>query len=255
MGYKAPTTKHTFCFDLDDTLIHTRRMYNYANYDCGRFLIDQLGSYMPLGAELLQRREAIDQKLLDTLHYSSERVPLSWALLYREICEENSVPISRRILAELRTRASFFQEPPFELISGVEAMLRSINRKIATPILLTVGDKQLQRLKVSTNPVLAETFKEEDGTFLICATTKIEVLKRLVADNEGSGKVVMVGDSLRMDMETAQEAGAVSVHVPTPGHWYNDDAVVEPDYTLKSIEEFPALVDRMLSLWSKGTGK
>jgi len=241
--------KNLVIFDLDDTLIHTRMLYNIAYMNAGKALIDAVGTYAPLGSDMIKRVETINAKLQSVMNYSAERFPLSWVLLYREICSEYNLPVYEEAVESIRYEASSFQRGPFEVIDGVNNVVSTLDqRPDVDMMILTAGDFPLQRKKV--NEAQLSTYFTEGVNFMIADSTKDAILDALVKRNKDNhplvGKVIMVGDSLYSDIRPAKKAGAMTIRIPTPGHWAHDDAEVEPDYTISDMTKLLSVLEHII---------
>lgn len=219
---------------LDDTLIATRVLYNQSYLNAAQVLINALGNYAPLGPDIFTRIEKSNKELMPVLGFSAERFPLSWVLLYRELCAQYDLDLHKEVLTEIHHAASTFQYGPFELLPGVqEALLSLLSKKEATCFILTAGDPILQRKKLKEVPILKRNFYDTND-FCIVEEKKDEFLEECAKSRD---RVFMIGDSLPSDMKPANKAGVISLHIPTPGHLDYDDHEVTPDYTVSSIKE------------------
>jgi putative hydrolase of the HAD superfamily len=110
--------------------------------------------------------------------------------------------------------------------------------------LLTNGAPDLQREKIAASG-LEQLFKEVviSGVYGI-GKPRPEIFLHLT-DRLGvlPSEAVMVGNSLERDVEGARNAGIVSVWLKVPGS--EEDAAVDPDYTITGLAELPALLERV----------
>jgi len=250
---ESPKSALVVCFDLDDTLIETRSRYNLSFHRSAAYCIKALGNYVPLGSELIKRVEEIDTTLIPVMGYSPERFVTAWSMFYREICSEHGLHVQEQDLLELRKCSRAFQDGNYKRLPDVDHVLPKVSAD-RDVFIVTIGEAVLQRSKM-IDSVIKNTFGtryttksdlREDTHIFICENDKTVVLKNLVKrlqDRKVPSRVVMVGDSLKNDIASAKKAGAIAVHIPTPGHWKNDDADVLPNYTLKSIKDLPELLD------------
>lgn len=111
-------------------------------------------------------------------------------------------------------------DPPYYVIPGVIETLINLQQKGYKLHILTIGLESIQRRKL----YLTELQKFFDEIHIVPYDKEAELIK--IADKYGKDKVLMVGNSMRSDINPALKAGVNAMYIPK-GSWHNFKAAPE----------------------------
>ncbi|MCV6595352.1 MAG: HAD family hydrolase [Silicimonas sp.] len=196
----------TICFDADDTLWHNERFFKLTQ---ARFqaLLAPYADPADLEARLLRA----ERRNIEHYGFGIKGFTLS---MIETACDvtENRVP--GEVIAQLIAAGQEMLRHPIELLPGAETAVREL-REDYSLLLITKGDLLDQERKIAQSG-LGEMF---DGVEIV-SEKSVEVYRGiftgrgLAADN-----VVMVGNSLKSDVNPVIEAGGWGVFVPHDLQW------------------------------------
>lgn len=219
-GNKQPTTeKLAVCFDLDDTLIDDNYKFEITYCDCVKTILVAFETKAPQIDEVLQLARAIDNQKLEEWEASRkflpERLLSTWQETYEQLCEKYKIPAKphTKLLLEGLVRQNF--DPPYYLIpNAIEALMELRKDPDLELYLITSGSKEIQQKKVDSLDLEKFFYR------ILIATdgNKKQYLENL-ASYHGKDKVLMVGNSMRSDINPALELGIRAVHIPR-GSWH-----------------------------------
>lgn len=221
------------CLDLDDTLIPNTHAYHVPNLTCAAVIARALGRHGLPPARLLELRERIDREMVDADGFAVDRVPRSWVATYERLCREKGRPVRPKVAERLMREGSRFARGPFRPLPGVHRMLQRLSAQGRMLHLVTAGDEALQRRKAEEAGIAARV-----DSVRITPMRKRDILASIVGDRPEEG--VMVGDSLRSDMQPAIELGMTAVHVPCET-WSYAHADLDPTkfHRLDDVRQLP----------------
>jgi putative hydrolase of the HAD superfamily len=231
-------------FDLDDTLIDNHFKYLEADIAALRIVFKALGTQAPEPGAILRRADEIDRHMVEigepAEKFVLERFPTAWVRAYEELCAENGARVRPGIRERVYRAAFRAFRPPFPLVPFAKATLEKLRRRGFVLHLVTLGVDAHQRAKIVSTG-LEPLF--ESITVTVCDKEKALAAH---ADRYGAEATVMVGNSLRSDINPALRLGLHAVHIPR-STWSRE--WVEPvsgDYhRLEDIRRLPALLERM----------
>jgi FMN phosphatase YigB (HAD superfamily) len=246
MDKKEQATK-LICFDLDDTLIDDNWKFEITFCDCTKAILLGLAAKAPMIDEILLTARELDNRLLKELpkdkKFTPERLVEAWQTTYRIISEKQGIPVKPHIMSMLEAFVMQNYEPPYLVIAGaVDALLRIRNKWPHVRMeILSVGDPEIQLRKITysrLNYYFDRIEIVQDGS------DKKEYLEAK-AKEFGPDNVIMVGNSISTDANSALDAGVKAVHIPRGG-WSQFKAEPRHDgyVRVRRIFELPdALVD------------
>jgi len=247
----------TFVFDLDDTLIENHYLYlmpqiKFVEYVFRKSkadkkdmkVVDFLKQYVAKNGfrsihnlsflaeqqfggqsrnfrEIFEKEEGIDCENVKTFGFSTKRFPYSFrkALEYFSKEKDFECTESDFISVENIAREAFSLMPV--MINGAEETLDFICEKGGNMVLVTKGDKILQKMKIEINQIY-KWFSEEKTFIVEDKTTKVldEVAKRTEI---GLEKTWMVGNSPGSDIAPAIAIGMNAIYIPLQTWKYERD--------------------------------
>ncbi|MEM7720036.1 MAG: HAD family hydrolase [Pseudomonadota bacterium] len=223
----------TICFDADDTLWHNERFFRLTE---ARFV--QLLADYATTEDLANHLVAAERRNLERYGYGIKGFVLSMIETALQVTD-NQVPGA--VIAELIAVGKDMLGHPIELLPGAEAAIEELATDYRL-LLITKGDLLNQEQKLARSG-LGDKF---DGVEIVSEKTTevyrgIFTGRGLVPDT-----VMMVGNSLKSDINPVLHAGAWAVHVPFEMTWALEDAptpVGHPRFReIATLAELPSLV-------------
>jgi len=236
------------CFDLDDTLIDDNWKFETTFCDCMKAILLGLAARAPTIDEILQIARDMDNRLLEELpkdkKYSPNRLIEAWQTTYRVISERQEIPVKPHIMNMLEAYVLQNYESPYLVIAGaVDALVRIRALPNVQMHVATAGTAEIQLQKLNhtrLNHYFDHVEIVQDGE------DKGEYLRQKVGEY-GKENVIMVGNSMRSDINPALDAGVKAIYIPR-GSWSNFKT--EPrhnGYTeVPRIFELPEVLETML---------
>ena len=243
----------TFIFDLDDTLMNNQHDYTYPQLDFVKFVVNRIGNKAPDAQTIINLQVNEDLELLKSWKkqgkaFSKERFPTSFRNAYEKICsplgikdkkgKEKAYEIGKKAFDGNRWRKQ-------GLVSGAEDVLDFLNKEYDELILLTKGDKEIQKRKINSNN-LEDKF---DKTIIVPFKDK-ETLEEVISDRDRSF-VWHVGNSIKSDVFPAYEAGIGMIYIPCETWAWEKKHHGLPDYQrLIKIENIKDIKNIYDELWN-----
>ena len=218
-------------FDADDTLWHSEVHFQAAHAEFERII----GQYVDLGdAALHDRMLATERRNIKLFGYGAKGMTLSMIETAVEITGER---ISAADVHRLLGLGKAILTHPVELLPGVREAVTEVAARHRV-VLITKGDLFHQEAKVRQSG-LAELFHRIE----IVSEKDPPTYQRLFEEfGVDAGRFLMVGNSLRSDIEPVVRLGGWGVHVPYPVTW-----ALEQEHGLEAgharVAEAPTLAD------------
>lgn len=245
MSQDKPTL---ICFDLDDTLIDDNWKFETTFCDCMKAILLALAAKAPSIDDILHTAREMDNQLLKEMpkdkRYMPARLVEAWQATYQIISEKQGIPVKPHIMNMLESYVIQNFEPPYFVIAGaVDALIHIRSMPNVQMHILTVGDPEIQLRKI-TYTRLNHYF---DYLEIVQDGEDKEVYLQRKVKEYGEEHVIMVGNSIRSDINSALNAGARAVHIPR-GSWGVFKAEpVHNDYTeVRRIFELPEVLEKMI---------
>lgn len=197
--------------DGDDTLWHSEGYYR----DAHAAFADILSRYVDVTDAQLQARMLVtERRNLATFGYGAKGMALS---MVETAIALTAAQISATDIHRLIDLGRQVLSHPVDLLPGVPAMLDALGARYRL-VLITKGDLRHQAAKVAQSQLAhrfecVEIVSEKDA-----ATYRRILQRRAVA----AAEFVMVGNSLRSDMEPVLGLGGWGVHVPYRVTWAHE---------------------------------
>ncbi|KXK26027.1 MAG: Pyrophosphatase PpaX [candidate division WS6 bacterium OLB20] len=208
--------KPILCFDLDDTLIDDNYKFELTFCDCIRTIILALETRSPQIDEILQTARELDNHKWETWpkteKYFPKRIAESWTETYEKLAVQQNIPVKPHIKRLIWAQVMTNYDPPYFVIPDVVETLVTLQERGYRMEIITAGLQpiQMRKLKVSH---LIKYFADVHVSY-----DKSMELKQL-SDKHGTENLVMIGNSLRSDINPALELGIRSIYIPR-GSWH-----------------------------------
>jgi len=250
MTHAEPEQAQTklICFDLDDTLIDDNWKFETTFCDCMKAVLLGLAAKSPEIDEILATVREIDNRLLRELpsdqKYLPQRLIEAWHTAYKIISEKKEIQVKPHILNMIEAYIWQTYEPPYLVIAGaVDALMHIRALPNVRMEILTIGDTDIQLRKINYSRLnhyfdhIEIVYTGEDkGNYL-----------RQRAEEYGKDNVIMVGNSLRSDINPALSAGVVTIHIPRGSWTQHKVEALHKDYVeVRRIFELPDVISKMV---------
>lgn len=223
----------TICFDADDTLWHNERFFRLTE---ARF-VDLLQDFAE-AEHLTERLLDAERRNIERYGYGIKGFTLSMIETALQVTE-NRVP--GEVIAELVAAGQEMLAHPIELLPGAAETVEGLAAEFQL-LLITKGDLIDQERKLAQSG-LGELF---DGVEIV--SEKTPAVYRDIFSGRGivPSAAMMVGNSLKSDVNPAIEAGGWGVYVPFGDTWLLEAAPApdgHPRYReIARLDEVPDVV-------------
>ncbi len=226
----------TICFDADDTLWHNERFFRLTE---ARFaaLLEEFAEADHLAERLLDA----ERRNIERYGYGIKGFTLSMIETALQVTE-NRVPGD--VIAELIAAGQEMLAHPIELLPGAVETVAALAAEFQL-LLITKGDLIDQERKLAQSG-LGEFF---DGVEIV--SEKTPPVYRDIFSGRGvdPGTAMMVGNSLKSDVNPVIEVGGWGVHVPFGDTWVLEAAPApdgHPRYReIEGLGDVPELVQEI----------
>lgn len=226
-------------FDLDDTLIA-----------CGKYYLEQKRAFAKDAAARTGLPEAFCHSILQKVDlecthlphgWGRERFPKSFAAvsLALDVIAGKPIDVTASEQAYLLGETVF--SAPYELLPFTKSVLRRLKDDGIELYLFTKGDYQIQQQKILSHSLL-EYVGGMDRVYIVPTKTGAQ-LEQIVTDHKlNVNECLLVGDSMRDDIASANEIGMRAILVKTGYAWAYETHDASPFATLRDLSELPPLV-------------
>jgi putative hydrolase of the HAD superfamily len=223
--------------DGDDTLWHNERLFSMTE-ERFRSLVEPFADGHDVSSSLLET----ERRNLRLFGYGVKSFALSMIETAIEVTG-GRVPIG--VVAELIEAGKQMLGHPVELLDGVAETMPSLAEEW-TLILITKGDLFHQESKLARSGLLPHLDRVE-----IVSEKEPSTYRRILdAARVDPADFVMVGDSMRSDIEAALDVGARAIHIPGYREWaLEQSGLAGPEdgrwWRLRSFRELPGLLSTL----------
>lgn len=198
-------------FDGDDTLWHSEGYFQAAHAEFERIL----GGYIDLAdARLHERLLATEQRNIKLFGYGAKGMTLSMVETAIALTESRIAAADIHRLVEL---GKAILDHPVELLPGIREAVAAVAADFDI-VLITKGDLFHQERKVQASG-LTDLFRRIEIVSEKDAPTYARVLAEFALPAE---RFLMVGNSLRSDIEPVLQLGGWGVHMPYHVTWAHE---------------------------------
>lgn len=234
--------RKVICFDVDDTLIDSDYKFELTFCDCIKAILVSFETRAPQIDEVLEHARKLDNHKLATYpaetRYQPQRLYDTWLETYIDLCHKREVQPKQYVKQQIRGIIGQNFDAPWYVIPGAVEALEAISHFEDIELhALTVGDPVIQNRKLSSSE-LDKYFTHIEVT----TADKQAYLEKLAAEI-GKENVIMVGNSVKSDINPALRAGVKAIHIPRGSWQHHQEDMVNSDYkTIYDIRELPALL-------------
>jgi len=223
--------------DGDDTLWHNERLFSMTE-DRFRSLVAPWASGHDLSSSLLET----ERKNLRLFGYGVKSFTLSMIETAIEVTD-GRVPVG--VIGELIDAGKQMLAHPVELLDGVAETVPKLAASWKL-IVITKGDLFHQESKLARSGLL-EHF---DRVEIVSEKEPATYQRVLDAAGVEPSQFVMVGDSMRSDVEAVLDVGARAIHIPGYREWAMETSDLEhPEdgrwWRLQRFSDVPALLSSL----------
>jgi putative hydrolase of the HAD superfamily len=221
--------------DGDDTLWHNERVFSMTEE---RF-VSLVEPFVDGGVALERRLLETERANLALFGYGVKSFVLS---MIETAIEVTSGQVPANVIAELIHAGKRMLDHPVELLDGVAETVPALASRWRV-ILVTKGDLFHQESKLSRSGLLPHLSRVE-----IVSEKEPDTYRRVLsAAGVSPDDFVMVGDSLRSDIQSVLAIGARAIHIPGFREWELEAAEIGPPgdgrwWRVPSIREVPDLL-------------
>jgi putative hydrolase of the HAD superfamily len=225
-------------FDADDTLWHNERFFQEAQQRFFSLLAAHADA-----AEVHDALLAVERRNIPAYGFGIKGFTLSML--------ETAVDVTKWALTGVQAKAILelgreMLAHPVELLPGCAETLAALHGRFEL-MLVTKGDLFDQERKIAHSG-LSDFFSHVE----IVSDKSADTYRRLF-DRHGQGarRAMMVGNSLKSDVNPALDAGAYGVHVPHGHKWaleHDEARESHPRFhVIETLSDLPALIDALES--------
>ncbi|MGH8213450.1 MAG: HAD family hydrolase [Rhodanobacteraceae bacterium] len=198
-------------FDGDDTLWHSEGYYQHAGAEFERIV----GAYVDLGnAQVRGRMLAAERNNLGLFGYGAKSMTLT---MVETAIELTDGVISAQDIHRIVALGKVVLEHPVELLPGVREAVEAVAARHRV-VLITKGDLHHQERKVARSG-LGDLFHRIE----IVSEKNERSYSRVLSEFDiAADAFVMVGNSMRSDIEPVVNLGGWGVHVPYHVTWEHE---------------------------------
>lgn len=185
--------------------------------------------------------ERNDRGNVARLGYSKRRFPTSMEDTYRSLCRERGLKPTRAMLVRVRrVGRSVFKRRP-KLNAGALMALRKLAPHYRL-VLFTAGDEGVQRRKIRTLGL----HRKFDRIVIVPVKTADEFRALLAREQVKPVDMIMVGNSLRSDIQPAQETGIAAIlYLARTWHYESGIMIDHGIPKIRSLARLPLIVSRL----------
>ena len=240
------TNKLILCFDFDDTLIDDSYKFELTFCDCIKVILESFETRPPQIDEILQLARKLDNEKLanweSALRYTPERLLSTWLETYRKLSQSRLVEIKKHteLILEGLVRKNY--DPPYYIIPGAIETLNTFTEKNYEMHLITIGSYEIQNKKI-VHTGLEKFFTE---VHIVTNGDKTETIKSIVS-KYGEDNVIMIGNSIRSDINPALNAKARAIYIPRGSwHLFNAEPINDTYITISSITQVISVIENLI---------
>jgi putative hydrolase of the HAD superfamily len=224
--------------DGDDTLWHNERVFSMTEERFSALVAPFAG-----GADLRDLLLATERANLRIFGYGVKSFVLS---MIETAIEVTGGTVPNSVIAELLEAGKQMLDHPVELLAGVAETVATLATRWPL-VLITKGDLFHQESKLARSGLLSFFSRVE-----IVSEKEPATYERILANaGVNPADFVMVGDSLRSDIEAVLSIGGRAIHIPGYREWELEAADIDSGnagrwWRLGAISEVPDLLEELL---------
>lgn len=222
--------------DLDDTLIQTQQLFEKYKRACASFILIASKRDDLTNGEVLSYFNGREQSNIDSLGFQNERFIISWKETYQHF-----IPFGDDVQSIGRLANMVF-ESVAPLKDGAIETLEALKEKGYSIRLITVGVESTQMKRIQ-DVALSHYFER----IHIVPYKDKQTMDNLIKDKTNS---VMVGNSVRSDINPSIEIGIPAIQVEAP-NWFHDEVPLIKGGMVYygTLDRVPELIEEV-ELWT-----
>ncbi len=228
----------TIAFDADDTLWHNEEVFRLTQERFTALLADFTDS-----DHLAQRLLSAERRNLGHYGYGVKGFVLSMIETAIEVTD-GAVPAS--VINEIILEGRSMLDHPIQLLPHAQSVVTQLSQRFQV-LLITKGDLMDQERKLAQSG-LGDLF---DGVEIVSEKTPEVYGAIFLRHGTTPDRSMMVGNSLKSDVNPAIAAGAWGVHVPHDLTWELEHAPAPSGHArfrqLETLAPLTSLVDKILN--------
>lgn len=220
-------------FDADDTLWSNEPFFQQTEREYEQ-LLSTYGKADEISAELFRT----EMSNLERFGYGAKGFTLS--MIETALSISNS-QVSAETIEQILLLGKSLLDMPIELLAGVESTLQELSKRYRL-VLATKGDLIDQQRKLNRSQ-LSPYFEHVK---IMPDKTEQEYHKLIHSLNIAPEQFVMVGNSLKSDIQPVLNVGGYAIHVPFEVMWKHEvvEEISHPRMRIaKSLAELPSILD------------
>lgn len=210
-------------FDLDDTLIHTHRVFLALTEE----FLRRMAALGLADENVYYTLDAFDRENIESAEaYVPWAFPRAMRQTYEFYCEKYFAPYDEAVAEELEALGESFRYAEYPLIDGAKQLLDEVLEAGHTTVLLTQGAYDEQRFKVEQQN-LAEFFAE-----IIVVDKKTPQVLANIMQRHGfaPADTIVIGNSPKSDIAPALASGVYPIKVAVTDSWDFEEQPLFGDY-------------------------
>ncbi|QUH21891.1 HAD family hydrolase [Alkaliphilus sp. B6464] len=242
---KKNNTMHQFngkvaIFDLDDTLQPTSHLYEDAKLKAKDKLIEIFGEKIN-HVGILPLIEEIDIEHVSNLGFRRTRFPMSVIEAYMILCQKVKKSPEIQEMRELYELSDCIYDIVEPLYKNAYKTIQAVKNMGFKVYILTAGDDVVQSYKIYKNG-LYNIINQKN--IIVTPHKTNDVYQRLFG-KYGFNNCVMIGNSIRSDINPALEVGMYAIHIPCETVWSYDEVELnenEKFFQINRVEDLPEVL-------------
>lgn len=235
-------------FDLDDTLIPNGEYYSKTIGEVGTLIKNIIKKELPeakcSSTKISQELDSLDIINAHKYGLGRERFTLSAIDIYHTTMKKYCLNTKLEDIKKIHVFTSTVFNEVERISPEVENTLKKLNLLNIPIYLLTAGDKVIQSSKIYQSG--AHKYFKEENVYIV--SEKIKKTYETILKEKNIQACVMIGNSLRSDINPAIESGLYAIHIDKGVQWEYDNAVLMEStkiYKTDSFEEITSILTRI----------
>lgn len=236
--------EYALIFDLDNTLVECSEYYASAKRQFAVLVSDKTGISQDVALSIL---DAIDAESIKIDGFGKTRFPKSFKAASLAIDVLMGVPLNQTRASKAWTIGNSVFNAEYPLYPGAWEMLENAKNLGFNLFLCTKGDTTVQMKKVKKNN-LHKIFPK-GHIYIDVVKNETHFQKIINAHGLNPAKVVVIGDSIKDDIGSANKVGLTSVHISKQqvGGWGYENEENHPTFSLDYIRDLNEVLNRLAS--------
>lgn len=223
-------------FDLDDTLIHTHRLFLQLTEE----FLQRMAALGFADENVYYTLDAFDREAIESSEaYVPWAFPKAMRRTYEFYCEKYFAPYDEAVADELEALGESFRYAEYKMVDGAKSLLDMAAEAGHTLVLLTQGGYEEQRFKVEQH-----NFNEFFDEIIVVDKKSPQVLVNIMQRHGfAPAQTAVIGNSPKSDIAPALAVGAYPIKVEVTDSWDFEEQELAGAYlTAHSLAEVWRLI-------------